>query len=150
MSSKGPASTLSTPIAWSLLAGAYAFVCSSLVLLRLGAVAGTLLTVLGLPEPYAGVLVPASAGVVGAVGWWALVERRAAQSYLLGALFGLTTAVVTVSLWTLAVAVVWGPRTVLLAGVVVIGFALAVTAPLGAVAGLPLMYARRRFGGLAF
>ncbi|WP_424004696.1 hypothetical protein ACOZ4I_08260 [Haloarcula salina] len=138
----------SPSVAWSLLAGAYAFVCSSLVLLPLSVVADTLLTVLGLQSAYAAVLLPASAGVVGAVGWWALVERRAAQSYLLGALFGLVTAVVTVSLWTLAVLVVWGPRTVLLAGVVVVGFALAVTAPIGAVGGLPLMYARRRFDGL--
>jgi len=144
------ASSPSPSVVWSLLAGAYVFVCSSLVVLPLGAVADTLLTVLGLPESYAAVLVPGSGALVGAVGWWALVERRAAYSYLFGALFGLVTAVVTVLGWTLAVSVVWGPRTVLLAGVVVIGFVLAITAPFGAVAGLPMMYARRRFDGHAF
>lgn len=138
----------SPSVTWSLLAGAYTFLCSSLVLGPLGAVSDTLLTVLGLPETYAAVLVPASSAAVGAVCWWALVERRAAYAYPFGALFGLVTAVVTVLGWTVAVAVVWGPRTVLLAGGVVIGFVLALTAPIGAVAGLPLLYARRRFGGL--
>lgn len=130
---------------WSLYAGLYAFLCGGLLLLPLGFVAHTLVKVLGLPTSFTSVLVPGTGAVVGAVVWWVVVERRDAYTYLAGGAVGVLTALFTALLWALVIAVVWGPEFLLLAGtLLVIAFVLAVSAPLAFVAGIPLMYARRR------
>lgn len=128
---------------WSLYAGIYAFVCGVVLLLPLGFVAGTLVEILSLPRAYTALFVPGSGAVIGAVVWWAAVERRDAYTYLLGGAVGLVTALCTVLFWVLLLALVWGPWAVLAGGVVVV-FALVVAGPVAFVSGMPLMYARRR------
>lgn len=81
--------------------------------------------------------------ILGAVLWWGVVERRDSYTYLTGGLVGLSTALLTVFIWSLVVAIVDGPWAILAAGIVV-GFVILVAAPAGAVAGVPLMYARLR------
>jgi hypothetical protein len=130
--------------AWSLCAGGYAFGCAAALVSFLGAPVETVATALTLPSDSA-VLVAAPATPFGAVVWWALVERRRAHSYLAGGAAGLVTALLTVALWTVWAATVWGPRLVWVAGILV-GAALAVSLPVGAAAGVPLMIVRRRVG----
>lgn len=133
----------SSPVRWTLYAGVYAFLCGLLLLVPLGVVAETLLKVLTLPVAFTVILVPTSGAIIAAGVWWVVVERQETYTYLRGGAFGLLTALGTVLLWTLLVAIVYGPSAPLAAGVV-IGFVIAVTAPIGVVAGLPLLYARRR------
>lgn len=130
---------------WSLYAGVYAFLCSIVPLLVLSPISNTLVTVLPLPIGSSGFVLAAPVPFVGAVVWWAVVERREAYAYLFGGLAGLLTALATVLLWTLVLAVVWGPAVLRARGVlVVISFALAVSLAMAFVSGLPLLYARRR------
>lgn len=80
---------------------------------------------------------------IGAVVWWTLVERREADTYPIGGAFGLVTAILTGFLWTVRFVSGWGVE-MALALPVLIGFVLGVTVIAGALAGLPLMYVRRR------
>lgn len=134
---------VTTSVRWSLFAGGYAFLLGVLLFLPLGVVAETLAIVLGLPAGLATVVVPGSGAVIGAAVWWAIVERRSRDGYLLGGVAGLATGVLTVLVWALVIATVYGPWALVSARVVV-GFVLAVTAPVAFVAGLPFMYARLR------
>lgn len=138
-------------MAWSLSAGVYAFVCATaMVALLLSPVSRALGPG---PAGYRAVSMAAPVAVVGAVVWWAVVERRGGRAYPLGAASGLATAFLTVLFWVLAYAAVWGAGSVSrtvdvvsLAGSL-IAFVLAVTLPAGVVAGVALLYARRRLGG---
>jgi hypothetical protein len=139
---------VSTSSRWSAYAGVYAFLCGVALTVPLGFVAGTLVKVLGLPTALTAVLVPGSGAVAGAVAWWAVVERPEAYGYLRGGLAGLVTVLLTVLFWAHLIAVVWAPEFLALPGTVLtIGVVLAVTAPAGFVAGLPLLYLRRRLAG---
>jgi hypothetical protein len=131
------------PTAWSLVAGAYLFCCAVLALGSLGAVTRTLAPVLGVPTGPVTVVFAAPAPVLGAVAWWLLVERRGTYGYLRGVAAGVAAAVGTVACWVLVGGVIWGPQLVV-AGAILVGFVLVVAAPAGAVAGVPLVYARRR------
>lgn len=132
---------------WSLCAAGYAFGCAAALVSVLGTPVETVATALTLPSDST-VLVAAPATPFGAVVWWALVERRRAHSYLAGGAAGLVTALLTVAFWSVWAATVWGPRLVWVTGLLV-GAALAVSLPVGAVAGVPLMIARRRVGSSA-
>lgn len=128
---------------WSLYAAVYAYCCGVVLLAPLGFVADALVQILGQSTTFTVVLVPGSGAIVGAIAWWGIVERRGAYTYPSGGLAGLATALGTVLLWVVALATVWAPRFVVLGGAV-IAFVLAVVGPVGFVAGLPLLYARRR------
>lgn len=103
--------------------------------------------VIGLPPTFALVVLASPALVFGAVCWWSLVERRGSYSYRFGGAFGLLTALLTGVLWTLRFVMVWSVE-MLAAGPVPILVAIVggVASAVGAVAGVPLMYARRHLG----
>lgn len=128
---------------WSLYAGIYSFLGSLALFLPFGFVAGTLLKVLGLSSGLSAAGIPGSAGIIGTIVWWILIERRTDYRYRSGGVFGLVTAISTVLFWTLMVGVVYGPGAVLAAWVVIL-FVGGMTAPVGFIAGLPLLYARRQ------
>jgi hypothetical protein len=137
-----------SPTVWSLSAGGYAFGCAAALVSFLGTPVETVATALTLPSDAPTVLVAVPAAAFGAVVWWALVEQRRAHSYLAGGAAGLVTALLTVVFWTVWAATVWGPRLVWVTGVLV-GAALAVSLPVGFLAGVPLMVVRRRVGSSA-
>lgn len=128
---------------WPLYAGLYALLWGLLLFGPLGMVAETLVKVLGIPPTAGQLLVPVSGAVVGAALWWVVVERRAAYGYLSGGLAGLGTGIATVFGWSGLVSLIYGFKALLVAPVVVV-FVLAIIAPVSFMAGLPLMYARRR------
>lgn len=139
--------SLAPSVKWSMYAGAYAFLCGALLLLPLGFVANALVMILPLPNVATAVVVPGSSALVGAAVWWVVVERREAYTYLFGGLVGLVTVLATVLFWMVVIAVVWGLWSLQIAGTgLVILFVLAVATPVGVVAGMPIMYARRRLG----
>jgi hypothetical protein len=129
--------------AWSVLAGLHAFLSAVVVVLFLGPVAATLATTLGLPAGRAPIEMAVPAAVIGAITWWAIAERQRRYRYGLGALFGVSVAVLTVLFWVLVFVAVWGPRLVL-SGWFVVALVLAVTAVAGLLTGLLLMHARRQ------
>ena len=127
-----------------MYAGAYLFVCATLTAFLLSDVLVLLGDALGLPAGYAMFVLASPALAVGAVGWWALVERRGSYTYLVGAAVGLLTALLTGLVWIVRFVSSWGVEFLLTVGVlvgVVLGWAVAA----GVLAGLPLMYARRRW-----
>lgn len=130
---------------WSLFAGLYVFGWATVTALALDQVLTLLASVVGLPGRYSAIVFPAPALLVGAVTWWALVERRGGYSYPLGAAFGLLTALLTGLLWTAWFVTVWGVemlviREVAIIAAFVIGFGVVV----GGISGISLMYARRQ------
>ena len=68
---------------------------------------------------------------------WSPATRWSAYA---GGAAGFLTALLTVLCWVMVFALVWGPS--------LVGFGVAVTLPPAVVAGVALMYARRRFGAL--
>lgn len=137
-----PDSALSPSTKWSLIAGGYLFVCAAVLLLLISQVASLVADLLALPS--ASLLwLAAPVPVVGAAVWWALVERRDAYTYPLGGAVGLITALCTVLLWILRGVFVWGHEMVL-TGWPLVFAVLVPTVPAGLLAGVPLMYARRR------
>ncbi|WP_253736923.1 hypothetical protein [Halohasta salina] len=129
---------------WSIYAGSAAFIAGAVAVGSLGAIARTLSTVLGLPTGDAAILLPAPGAVLGGVVWWAVVERRAAVDYPSGAAAGCLTAVLTVGVWTLLVALVYGPGVIFVGEtLLVIAIAVVVTTPFGAVMGVAVTAARR-------
>lgn len=130
---------------WTLYAGVYVFLVSGILLLPLGPIVDMVLQVLGLSFRLSSLIVPASAGMIGAVSWWGIVERREDPWYLSGGIFGLATALLTILFWILLPAIVYGPGIVRTAGVVIL-FTGGLTVPVGIIAGLPLTYGRRQFG----
>jgi len=137
---------VATSTRWSLYAGVYAFLCGVALIVPLGAVAKTVVRILTLPPALTVVLVPGSGAVLAAGIWWLLVERRGEYTYLLGGAAWLATALLTVALWTVLVAAVYGPMAVAVGGVVIL-VTLLVAGPVAVIAGLPMMYARRRLAG---
>jgi hypothetical protein len=136
------ASRLSTPVKWSVIASGYLLLCAVGLLLVLSQVTTLVAEILGVPagSPL-GLAAPAP--VVGAVAWWTGVERGGRLTYLSGGAVGLVTALLTVVFWLLWGVAVWGIEGVL-AGWPLVFAVLAPSLPVGAIAGLPLMYARRR------
>jgi len=139
---------IAASIRWSVYAGSTLFLAGAVAVALLGAIAKTLLTVLGIPTAYALVLLPAPSAVLGGVVWWAVVERRQAVDYLSGGAVGVLTVLLTVGIWTLLVALVYGHGVILIGEtLLVIGIATGVTTSVGASALLPVIYARRRIHG---
>lgn len=133
---------------WSLCAGLYTFVCGTAAALVLSDVLVLLADAIGLPTEYPMVALASPALVIGAVAWWAVVERRSAYTYLRGGAFGLVTALLTGLLWTVRFVSVWGFEmlaTPVIPLLIVLVLGVAVVA--GALTGLSLMYARRRLNG---
>lgn len=130
---------------WSLYAGLYAFGCAALTAFLLSDVLGPFAEVIGLPLAAAMPLLGTPALVVGAVVWWALVERRDAPTYPRGAAFGLLTALLTGALWTVRFVSVWSVE-MLTAGLVplLVGVVFGAVAVAGVLVGLPITYVRRR------
>jgi len=130
---------------WALFAGVYAFGCATLTAFALSDMLGLFAEVIGLPTAFSMPLLATPALVVGAVLWWALVERPVSLTYPRGAAFGLLTALVTGGLWTARFVYVWGPE-MLTAGPVplLVGFVLGMVAVAGVLVGLPITYVRRR------
>lgn len=144
MAATGPRAAFwfSTPVKWSVIAGGYLLLCAAGLLLVLSQVTALVAELLGLPagSPL-GLAAPAP--IVGAVVWWAGVERRDAFTYRSGGVVGLVTGLLTVVFWLLWGVTVWGIDGIL-AGWPLVVAVLVPTLPVGIIAGLPLMYARRR------
>lgn len=138
-------SRFTTARRWSLYAGVYALGCAALTALLLSDVLGLFADVVGLPAAVGMPLLATPALVVGALVWWALVERPDAPTYPRGAAFGLLIALLTGALWTAWFVVVWGLE-MLAAGPVrlLVGFVLGAVAVAGVLVGLPITYVRRR------
>lgn len=145
MEPAGPRSTAGVAPAtrWALAAGAYAFLWSTVLLWRMGAVTDALGQLLpyttGPPAVFLALPVPS----VGAIAWWAVVERRGAYSYPRGAAAGAVTALGATLCWLVVYAFVWGPRLVATGGIL-IAVVLVVTVPTAALVMLPLLYVRRQ------
>jgi len=130
---------------WSIYAGSATFIAGAMAVAPLGTIAETLLTVLGIQTDYAIGLLPGPGAIVGSLVWWAVIERPAAYSYRTGGAAGVLTVLLTVGVWTLLVALVYGPGVIVIGEtVLVIAVALGVTTPVGAGVSLAVMYARRR------
>lgn len=130
---------------WAASAGVYMFLCATVVAIALDDVLSLLADVIGLPAAFAMSLLAAPAVPAGALVWWAIVERRGSRAYLVGGTYGALTALLTWACWTVGFVSVWS-RKLLTAGPVpsLVGFVLAFVLVAGTLAGLPLMYARRR------
>jgi hypothetical protein len=136
-------------VKWSSYVGVYIFLCSTATLLILGPISNTLGKLLGFPAVLSELLLAVPVSLIGAAVWWALTERREAYSYRIGAATGVVTALATVLFWVFVYSIIWGSL-VVLAGGVLIGFVLAVVAPVAVVIGVTAMYVRRELGdGLA-
>lgn len=134
-------------IRWSMYAGLYTFGCATATAYLLSDLLGILAEVIGLPTTYAMVILASPALVVGTGAWWAVVERRDAYTYRFGGLFGLVTALLTGLLWTVRFVSIWGFEMMVLPMVsVLVAFVLGVAVVAGVLAGLPVMYVRRRLG----
>ena len=130
---------------WALYAGGYMFICATVVGIVLSDILSLFAEVISLSIAYWPMIVASPAFVIGAVVWWVIVERRALYTYFPGALFGLTTALVTGILWTTQFIRVWGFEMVLVPEVaLLIAIVLGVAAIAGVFTSVPLMYARRR------
>jgi hypothetical protein len=140
--SRSPARDAAT-VWWSAYAGGYAFLLAALTLFPLAPVARVVEVLLWLPGGFGVVTLAVPTAVLGAVAWWALVERRERYGYLVGGSVGAVAALGTDAFWLLVAAVTWGPAAVVAAGVIV-AFVVAVTVPVGFAAALPLTYVRRR------
>lgn len=130
----------SPSLKWSLYAGAYAFLCSTVLLLLLSPISNTLGMLLSLPPRISAFVLVAPVAFLGAIDWWGLVERRNAYTYSLGAIYGVVMATSAVLFWVLVFAIVWGASLVLVGGVLVV---FVVSLPAAVIMGIPLMYARR-------
>lgn len=136
---------------WSVYAGLYMFVWATATAFLLSDVLGLLADAIGLPAPFAMVILASPALVIGAATWWAVVERRDAYSYRLAGAFGLVTALLTGVVWTVRFVTVWGVEMLVIPIVsLLVLLVLGIAVVAGVVTGLPLMYARRRLShGLA-
>lgn len=136
---------ISPSIKWSIYAGVYTFACATVTAVVLSDLLTVLADVIGLPAAYSMVILASPALLVGSVVWWTVVEHRESDSYLLGGLFGLVTALLTSILWIVRFVSVWGVEMLTVDIVpVLVGLVLGAAIIAGVLAGLPLMYARRR------
>lgn len=126
---------------WATFAGLYASLWATVVVLGFGNVAETIGTVLALPTAYSALSLAVPVPVIGAVVWWAVVERRRSYTYLRGGAVGALTALLTVAFWVLRLAIVYGAAAIR-AGSVVVVPVLVVTVLAGFLGGLPLAYVR--------
>ena len=141
-------SGVSPSIQWSVYAALYMFIWGTAIAFLLSDLLTLLADVIGLPAGYAMAILASPVLVIGTLVWWILVERRGSYTYLLGATFGLVTALLTGLLWTARFVDIWGSE-VLTADVIpfLVVFVLGVTTVTGVLTGIPLMYARRRLDG---
>lgn len=135
-------SRLAPSAKWSLYAGLFAFLCSTIVLRLLYPVSNTLVKILTVPADYSAFVLAAPVTIVAAVVWWTFVERREEYTYRFGAAFGFLTAAFTVLFWVLVSTLVYGLLSFLTGSVLVV-FVFAVSLPAALITGLTLMYARR-------
>lgn len=132
---------------WSIGAGLSLFLCATAVAYALSDLLALLGDVIGLPAGFAMVILASPSLAIGALLWWTVVERRAAFAYRFGAGVGLLTAALTGLLWVLRFVDVWGFEMLAVDVVAVLAaVVLGVAVTVGAIIGLPLMYARRRLG----
>jgi hypothetical protein len=130
---------------WSLYAGLYTFVCATAVALALSDLLALLADMIGLSPEYWMLVLASPAFAIGAATWWVAVERRGSYTYLLAGAFGLLTALFTGLLWTAQFVRVWGVEMVTVPIVAFfVLFVLGFASVAGLLAGVPLMYARRR------
>ncbi len=133
---------------WAAYAGLYMFVCGTVVASLLSDLLALLADVIGLPAGYAMAMFASPVLVIGTAVWWLLVERRTAYTYPIGGVFGLITASAAGLLWTARFVDVWGVEMAVIDAVAsLIAFVIGVAVVGGVLAGLPMMYARRRLGG---
>lgn len=126
-----------------MYAGVYAYVCCVLLVQLLRPAADMLAPLVGIQPGYSLLFLGVPAVIIAPFVWWTLVERRGRYIYPVGMTFGLLFVLITLVFWVLVFAGVWGVA-VILAGNVVLAFVTVLAVPFGIVAGLPLMYARRR------
>lgn len=140
-------SSVSSSVKWAAYAGLYMFVCGTVVAYLLSNLLALLADVIGLPVGYAMAAFASPILVIGTAVWWLLVERRTAYTYPIGGLFGLVTASTTGLLWTARFVDVWGVEMATVDVVAyLVAFVVGVAVGGGVLAGLPMMYARRRLG----
>lgn len=137
-----PASGVAPSVKWSSYAGVYALLCAAVLLLLMSQVATLVADVLALPSDSA-LWLAGPVPVIGAVVWWAVVEKGSRYTYPFGGAAGLLTGLLTVLFWVVRAAFVWGPNGVL-AGWPLVFAVIVPTVPAALLAGLPVMYARRR------
>lgn len=138
-------SGVSHPIRWSLYAGLYTFGAGVLTAVVLSDMLVILADVIGLPPSYWPVIFASPTLLVGTGTWWLIVERRESYTYGFGALFGLSTALLTGLVWTARFVSVWGIEMVVIPIITFLVVSVLESAVIaGLVTGLPMMYARRR------
>lgn len=133
---------------WSVYAGIYTFLWSTLLLALLGTPSRTLVELLDLPPNLGPVVLAAPVPVIGAALWWGIVEQRDGYTYLHGGVFGLLTASSNVVFWLLMYSAIWGVSVVIAGGILVV-FVLVVVLPTGFLVGLSLLFARRWRAGVS-
>lgn len=139
-------SIASDSVKWSITAGGYMFVCGVVTAFLLSDFLVLLADVIGLPATYAMVIFASPTLIFGAIAWWILIERRASYTYIIGALFGLVTALLTGMVWTIRFIDFWGVEMIVIPIVaLLIVYVLGLAIVAGVLTGLPLMYARRRY-----
>lgn len=125
------------------------FVCGTVVAYLLSDLLALPADIIGLPAGYAMAVFASPILVIATTVWWLLVERRAAYTYLIGGVFGLVTASATGLLWTARFVDVWGVE---MAAIDIVAYLIALVVGVavvgGVLAGLPMMYARRRLDGV--
>ena len=130
---------------WSVYAGLYMCICGTVMAILLSDVLSILADAVGLPSGYWTIVVASPAIAIGAVVWWAVIERHDSHTYRRGIVFGLLTALLTGVLWTGYFITIWGFE---MAEVPIIAFfiglVLAFAALAGVLSAIPLMYARHR------
>jgi len=136
---------VSSSVTWSIYAGLYTFLCALVVTLALADILGLFADVVGIEGAAQLAVLASPTLLVGAATWWALVERRGGYAYRYGAVFGLVTALLNGLLWMAWFLAVWGFEMLSVRPVAILAaFVLGLTTAAGAVAGLPMMYVRRR------
>lgn len=126
-----------------MYAGVYEFFCATVLLLLLSPISNLLVEILSLPADFSALVLAGPVAFIGAVVWWAVVERRNGRTYLLGGAVGALTALLTVVFWVLVFVKVWGTSLVL-SGWMLVSFVLGISVLVASVTGVPMMYARRR------
>lgn len=141
-----PLSRLTRAGRWSVYAGLYAFVCGTVMAVLFSNILGSFGEVVGLPATWGLLIIATPTLLFGPVVWWAVVERSGPDSLLLGAGFGVITALFTGAFWTTWFASVWGLKMVTVSSVqLLVGFVVGISAVFGGLVGLPFYHARRRF-----
>ncbi|RDI72229.1 hypothetical protein [Halopelagius longus] len=143
--------TLRSPVSvsasgrWSAYAGLYTFAFATATALLLDQILSLFAAIVGIPTELWAATFATPTLVVGPVVWWVVVERRESYAYRFGGAFGLLTALLTGLVWTLRFVSVWGVEMVTVGYVpLLVAVLFGVAAVAGTLAGVPLMYARRR------